>query len=151
MLRRLIASLLLAVPLPLAAQDALVLQTDFGLSEGSVAEMKGVAFRVSRSIPMFDLTHLIPPFDILEAAVRLRQTVPVWPAGTVFVSVVDPGVGTARRAVVARTRRGHLIVTPDNGTLTLVADALGVHRPPADRCEAQPASRLGTLAHLPWP
>lgn len=110
----------------LAAQNALVFQTDFGLSEGSVAEMKGVAFRVSRTLPMFDLTHLIPPYDILEAAVRLRQTVPVWPSGTVFVSVVDPGVGTERRAVVARLRSGQLIVTPDNGTLTLIADALGI-------------------------
>jgi hypothetical protein len=116
----------LLFPLRLSAQSALVFQTDFGLAEGSVAEMKGVAFRVSRSIPMFDLTHLIPPYDILEAAVRLRQTVPVWPAGTVFVSVVDPGVGTERRAVVLLTRTGQLIVSPDNGTLTLVADALGV-------------------------
>jgi hypothetical protein len=118
--------LLFAVPLPLAAQDALVLQTDFGLSEGSVAEMKGVAFTVSRTTPIFDLTHNIPAFDIFEAAVRLRQAIPTWPAGTVFVSVVDPGVGTSRRAVVARTRGGHLIVTPDNGTLTLVADILGI-------------------------
>jgi hypothetical protein len=126
MLRRLIASLLVTVPVPLAAQDALVLQTDFGLSEGSVAEMKGVAFTVSRTTPVFDLTHNIPPFDIFEAAVRLRQAMPSWPAGTVFVSVVDPGVGTSRRAVVARTRTGHIVVTPDNGTLTLVSDVLGI-------------------------
>lgn len=126
MLRRLIASLLVAVPVPMSAQDALVLQTDFGLSEGSVAEMKGVAFTVSRTTPIFDLTHNIPAFDIFEAAVRLRQAIPTWPSGTVFVSVVDPGVGTARRAVVARTRGGHLVVTPDNGTLTLVADILGI-------------------------
>jgi S-adenosylmethionine hydrolase len=123
--RALFTAVLLA-PVRLPAQSALVFQTDFGLSEGSVAEMKGVAFRVSRGIPMFDLTHLIPPYDILEAAVRLRQTVPVWPAGTVFVSVVDPGVGTERRAVVLLTRTGQLVVSPDNGTLTLVADALGV-------------------------
>ncbi len=122
----LIVWLLLTGAWPLAAQHALVFQTDFGLAEGSVAEMKGVAFGVSRQIPMFDLTHLIPPYDILEASVRLRQTVGVWPPGTVFVSVVDPGVGTERRSVVLRTRTGHLIVTPDNGTLTLVADALGV-------------------------
>jgi len=129
-MRRILSGALLTAalltPLRLQAQSALVFQTDFGLSEGSVAEMKGVAFRVSRGIPMFDLTHLIPPYDILEAAVRLRQTVPVWPAGTVFVSVVDPGVGTERRAVVLLTRAGQLIVSPDNGTLTLVADALGV-------------------------
>ena len=117
---------LLLLARPIAAQNALVFQTDFGLAEGSVAEMKGVAFGVSRQIPIFDLTHLIPPYDILEASVRLRQTVGVWPPGTVFVSVVDPGVGTDRRSVVLRTRSGHLIVSPDNGTLTLVADALGI-------------------------
>jgi S-adenosylmethionine hydrolase len=118
--------LLLLLTRPVAGQNALVFQTDFGLAEGSVAEMKGVAFGVSRQIPMFDLTHLIPPYDILEASVRLRQTVGVWPPGTVFVSVVDPGVGTERRSVVLRTRSGQLIVSPDNGTLTLVADALGI-------------------------
>jgi S-adenosylmethionine hydrolase len=117
---------LLLLARPIAAQNALVFQTDFGLAEGSVAEMKGVAFGVSRQIPIFDLTHLIPPYDILEASVRLRQTVSAWPPGTVFVSVVDPGVGTDRRSVVLRTRSGHLIVSPDNGTLTLVADALGI-------------------------
>lgn len=126
MLRRLVASLLIALPAPVAAQNALVLQSDFGLAEGSVAEMKGVAFGVSRTTPVFDLTHSIPPFDIFEAAVRLRQAIKSWPEGTVFVSVVDPGVGTDRRAVVARTRTGQLVVTPDNGTLTLVADVIGI-------------------------
>jgi hypothetical protein len=126
-MRRFLSLLLLfAAVRPLSGQHALVLQSDFGLAEGSVAEMKGVAFGVSRSIPIFDLTHMIPPFDIFEAAVRLRQVVPHWPSGTVFVSVVDPGVGTDRRAIVARTRGGQLIVTPDNGTLTLVADVLGL-------------------------
>jgi S-adenosylmethionine hydrolase len=70
----------------------------------------------------FDLTHEIPPYNIWEAAYRLRQTVPYWPAGTVFVSVVDPGVGTERKSVVLKTRTGQYIVTPDNGTLTLVAE-----------------------------
>ncbi|HEX9894042.1 MAG TPA: SAM-dependent chlorinase/fluorinase, partial [Gemmatimonadales bacterium] len=61
-----------------------------------------------------------------EAALRLRQTLPYWPRGTVFVSVVDPGVGTERRPVVVRTRSGHYVVTPDNGTLTFLADAVGL-------------------------
>jgi hypothetical protein len=109
----------------LAAPGALVFQTDLGQTDGSVAAMKGVALGVNGTLQIHDLTHLIAPFNIWEAAVRLRQVVPYWPAGTVFVSVVDPGVGTARRAVVARTRGGRYVVTPDNGTLTFLADALG--------------------------
>ena len=113
-------------PASLAGQRALVFQTDFGLAEGSIAEMKGVAFTVSPSLHMFDLTHLIPPYDIWEAAVRLRQAAPFWPAGTVFVSIVDPGVGTARKAVVVRSLGGHYFVGPDNGSFTFVAEQLGI-------------------------
>ena len=110
----------------LASQQALLLQTDFGLAEGSIAEMKGVAFSVDRNLKIFDLTHLIPPYDVWEAAVRLQQAAPFWPTGTVFVSIVDPGVGTARRAVVVRSKSGHFFVGPDNGTFTFVAERLGI-------------------------
>ncbi|HNN72720.1 MAG TPA: S-adenosyl-l-methionine hydroxide adenosyltransferase family protein, partial [Ferruginibacter sp.] len=65
-------------------------------------------------------------YNIWEAAYRLEQTVMYWPAGTVFVSVVDPGVGTNRKSVVLKTTSGHFIVTPDNGTLTLIAGSLGI-------------------------
>jgi S-adenosylmethionine hydrolase len=105
---------------------AVVLQTDFGVKDGAVAAMKGVATAVDDQLAVYDLTHEIPAFDIWEAAYRLHQVVPYWPAGTVFVSVVDPGVGTNRRSVVAKTKSGHFIVTPDNGTLTLLADAIGI-------------------------
>lgn len=105
---------------------ALVFQTDFGLKDGAVSAMKGVAFTQSTAIPLYDLTHEIPAYSIWDAAYRLFQTVEYWPAGTVFVSVVDPGVGTDRDSVVLRTKTGHYIVTPDNGTLTLVADRLGI-------------------------
>lgn len=107
-----------------AAPATLVLQSDFGTRDGAVAAMKGVATGVAPALRIHDLTHQIAPFDIWEAAYRLRQVVPYWPARTVFVSIVDPGVGTDRLGVVARTRRGQLIVTPDNGTLTLVADSI---------------------------
>lgn len=108
------------------AQNALVFQSDFGLEEPAVASMKGVAYGVSPSLRMFDITHEIPVFDIWEAAYRLNQTARYWPAGTVFVSVVDPGVGTARKSVVLKTKSGQYFVSPDNGSLTLVADNLGI-------------------------
>src|ERR1700754_3822280 len=110
-----------------SAQNRIVVfQSDFGLKDGAVSEMKGVAMGVSTELKLFDLTHEIPAYDIWSAAYRLQQTVPYWPAGTVFVSVVDPGVGTERKSVVLKTRTGQFIVTPDNGTLTLIAESLGI-------------------------
>ena len=103
-----------------------VFQSDFGLKDGAVSAMKGVAMGVSSDLKLFDLTHEIPAYNIWEAAYRLEQTVPYWPAGTVFVSVVDPGVGTNRKSVVLKTKTGHFIVTPDNGTLTLIAASQGI-------------------------
>src|SRR6201991_947301 len=103
-----------------------VFQSDFGLKDGAVSAMKGVAMGVSTDLKLFDLTHEIPAYNIWEAAYRLEQTVPYWPAGTVFVSVVDPGVGTDRKSVVLKTNSGQYIVTPDNGTLTLIAESLGI-------------------------
>ncbi|MFT3823285.1 MAG: S-adenosyl-l-methionine hydroxide adenosyltransferase family protein [Chitinophagaceae bacterium] len=108
-------------PLP-----ALVFQTDFGVKDGAVSAMKGVATGVDARLKLYDLTHEIPAYNIWEAAYRLEQTAPYWPAGTVFVSVVDPGVGTHRKSVVMHSRSGHYFVTPDNGTLTLVARSLGI-------------------------
>jgi len=105
---------------------ALVFQSDFGLKDGAVSAMKGVAYGVSPSLAMFDLTHEIPAYNIWEAAYRLHQTAAYWPKGTVFVSVVDPGVGSERKSVVLKTKSGHFFVTPDNGTLTLVAEYLGI-------------------------
>jgi len=109
-----------------AQNKMVVFQSDFGLKDGAVSAMKGVAMEVSTDLKLFDLTHEIPAYNIWEAAYRLEQTVTYWPAGTVFVSVVDPGVGTERRSVVLRTKSGHYIVTPDNGTLTLIAGSLGI-------------------------
>ena len=103
-----------------------VFQSDFGLKDGAVSAMKGVAMGVSTDLKLFDLTHEIPAYNIWEAAYRLEQTVPYWPTGTVFVSVVDPGVGTNRKSVVLKTKTGQYIVTPDNGTLTLIASSQGI-------------------------
>lgn len=104
----------------------LVLQTDFGISDGAVSAMYGVANTVDADIRIFDLTHDIPKFNIWEGSYRLLQTVSYWPKGTVFVSVVDPGVGSSRRSIVAKTATGQYVVTPDNGTLTHINRTLGI-------------------------
>ena len=98
----------------------LVFQTDFGLVDGAVSAMYGVAYSVHPQLNIHDLTHDITPYNIWEASYRLIQTIRYWPQGPVFVSVVDPGVGSNRKSVVVRTASGHYIVTPDNGTLTHV-------------------------------
>ncbi len=108
------------------SQPTLVLQSDFGTLDGAVASMKGVAVGVSPDIHIYDLTHHIEPYNIWQGALRLVQSAEYWPPGTVFVSVVDPGVGTDRKSIVLRTKSGHYFVTPDNGTLTFVAPRLGI-------------------------
>lgn len=104
----------------------LVFQSDFGLSDGAVSAMHGVSYEVDPDLKIDDITHDIPPFNVWEGAYRLWQAAPYWPKGTVFVSVVDPGVGTDRKSVVMESETGHFFVTPDNGTLTFVAAHLGV-------------------------
>lgn len=103
-----------------------VFQTDFGLSDGAVSAMYGVALSVNPSLKIFDLTHDIPQYNIWEASYRLYQTITYWPKKTVFVSVVDPGVGSERLSIVAKTVDDHYIVTPDNGTLTHIKQNIGI-------------------------
>ena len=107
-------------------KKALVLQTDLGLGDGAVSAMYGVAYSVSEDLMVADLTHEIPQYDIWEASYRLIQTVAYWPKGTVFVSVVDPGVGSTRRSIAVETVTGQYIITPDNGTLTHVKKMIGI-------------------------
>lgn len=108
------------------SKQHLVLQTDFGLSDGAVSAMHGVALSVDPSLGIYNLTHDIPQYNIWEGSYRLFQTINYWPEGTVFVSVVDPGVGTERLSVVAKTKNNQYIVTPDNGTLTHVKEHVGI-------------------------
>lgn len=115
-----------AAPGIIADVNPLVLQSDFGLDDGAVSAMHGVARGVCMDLRISDLTHNIPPYDIWEGSYRLAQVIGYWPEGTVFVSVVDPGVGSDRLSVVARTASGHLVVTPDNGTLTHLAQMVGI-------------------------
>ncbi|MGI9508816.1 MAG: SAM hydrolase/SAM-dependent halogenase family protein, partial [Geminicoccaceae bacterium] len=119
-----------ASPVAVSAAEpkgVVVYQSDFGLKDGAVSAMRGVAFSVDPTLRLENLTHEIPPFNIWEGAYRLNTTAPYWPEGTVFVSVVDPGVGTDRKSVVLKTQSGHFFVSPDNGTLTLVAESLGIN------------------------
>ncbi|MEH6590993.1 MAG: S-adenosyl-l-methionine hydroxide adenosyltransferase family protein [Halioglobus sp.] len=109
-----------------AAGSAVVFQSDFGQKDGAVSAMKGVAFGVDSKLPIYDLTHEVPTYNVWEASYRLYQSSSYWPEGTVFVSVVDPGVGTTRKSVVLKTKAGYYFVTPDNGTLTLVAEHQGI-------------------------
>lgn len=116
----------LAVAGAAMASEPLVLQSDFGNKDVAVASMKGVAVGVSRDLDIYDLTHEIPAYNIWEASLRLAQVAEYWPAGTVFVSVVDPGVGTERKSVVLKTKTGQYFVSPDNGSLTAVAEMFGI-------------------------
>lgn len=104
----------------------LILQSDFGIEDGAVSAMKGVARMVSDNIFISDLTHDIPPYDIWVASYHLYQNVKYWPKGTVFVSVVDPGVGSDRRSIACLTKTGHYIITPDNGSLTHILHYEGI-------------------------
>ena len=106
------------------ARAPLVLLTDFGMQDGAVSAMKGVAYGVSPELLISDLSHENP--TIFDGAYRLYQTEQFWPVGTVFVAVVDPGVGTERRSVVLKTRTGRYFVGPDNGLLSLVAERDGI-------------------------
>ncbi|HTF31546.1 MAG TPA: S-adenosyl-l-methionine hydroxide adenosyltransferase family protein [Flavitalea sp.] len=109
-------------------KSAVVFQSDFGLKDGAVSEMKAIAYGVDSKLPLYDLTHEIPAYNTWEAAYRLHQTAEYWPRGTVFVSVVDPGVGTERKSVVMLSKTGHYFVSPDNGTLQFVAASLGIEQ-----------------------
>jgi S-adenosylmethionine hydrolase len=98
---------------------AIALLTDFGTRDPYVAAMKGVL--ASRcDAPLYDLTHEIAPYDVLGAAWFLHSVVAYWPAETIFVCVVDPGVGTERK-IVALEQEGKVFLAPDNGLLTFVS------------------------------
>lgn len=107
-------------------RGTVVFMSDFGTVDGAVSAMHGVADEVCHSLRLEDLTHEIPQFNIWEASYRLIQTIPYWAPGTVFVSVVDPGVGSERESVVVLTKSGHVVVSPDNGTLSHIAKGIGI-------------------------
>jgi hypothetical protein len=106
------------------SRPLIALLTDFGWSGPYVGAMKGAILTVCREVDLLDLTHDVPPQDVAAGAMHLRAVVPYFPAGTIFLTVVDPGVGTARAALAARAG-GHVFVGPDNGVMAPVLDELG--------------------------
>lgn len=107
-------------------RNFLVMQTDFSFKSAAVSVMHGVSYQVDSDLVVEDISHEVAKWNPYAASTNLAYTLPYWPVGTVFVSVIDPGVGTDRKACVAKTRNGYYIVTPDNGTLTHVMQEYGI-------------------------
>jgi S-adenosylmethionine hydrolase len=120
------ASPLLAQSPSVQPPPTVVFMTDFGIIDDSVALCKGVMYGVAPNLRIVDLTHQVNAFSIHDGARFLYGTTPYFPAGTVFVVVIDPGVGSSRKAVVVKSRRGQFFVLPDNGLMTLVEDRDGI-------------------------
>jgi hypothetical protein len=108
------------------APPTVVFMTDFGVVDDSVALCKGVMYSIAPELRIVDLTHQVAPFSILDGARFLYGASPYFPAGTVFVVVIDPGVGSTRKAMVVKSKRGQYFVLPDNGLMTLVQDRDGI-------------------------
>jgi S-adenosyl-L-methionine hydrolase (adenosine-forming) len=108
------------------APPTVVFMTDFGVVDDSVALCKGVMYGIAPSLRIVDLTHQVNAFSIRDGARFLFGATPYFPAGTVFVAVVDPGVGSSRKAVVVKSKRGQFFVLPDNGLMTMVEDRDGI-------------------------
>lgn len=104
----------------------IVFMTDFGVLDDSVAICRGVMYGIMPEVRIVDLTHQVTPFSIFDGARYLYGATPYFPAGTVFVVVVDPTVGSTRKAIVAHSRRGQYFVLPDNGVITLVEQRDGI-------------------------
>ncbi len=122
-----------AAPFGLAAGDSaqkypptIVFMTDFGVLDDSVAICKGIMYSIASDLRIVDLTHQVTPFSISDGARYLYGATPYYPPGTVFVVVIDPTVGSMRKAIVVKSKRGQYFVLPDNGLMTLVQDRDGI-------------------------
>jgi len=109
-----------------ASPPTIIFMTDFGIVDDSVAICRGVMYSIMPQVRIVDITHDVPAFSILDGARFLDGAAPYYPAGAVFVVVVDPGVGSTRKAIVAKSKRGQLFVLPDNGLLTLIEQRDGI-------------------------
>ena len=111
---------------PAKYPQTIVFMTDFGVVDDSVAICKGVMYSIMPEVRIVDLSQQVTPFSILDGARFLYGATPYYPAGTVFVVVIDPTVGSTRKAIVAKSKRGQYFVLPDNGLLTLVEQRDGI-------------------------
>jgi len=108
------------------ARPTIVFMTDFGTANDAVAICKAVMLSISPGARIMDITHQVTPFSIEEGARFLAGVTPYYPQGTVFLVVIDPGVGTSRKAVIVKTKKSQYFVLPDNGLITPVADRDGI-------------------------
>jgi len=108
-----------------AIRPTIVFMTDFGTANDAVAICRAVIYNIAPEARLTDITHQVTPFSIEEASRFLFGVTPYYPAGTVFLTVVDPGVGTSRKAIIAKSKKGQYFVAPDNGVLTPVLDRDG--------------------------
>jgi S-adenosyl-L-methionine hydrolase (adenosine-forming) len=125
-----LASLLATAPTITQAEPTpkplIVFLTDFGTVDDAVAICKGVIKTLAPDAEIIDLTHQSTPYSISEGARFLGRTSQYYPPGTIFLTVIDPGVGTSRRSIIVKTGRGQYFVLPDNGLITLVAERDGI-------------------------
>ena len=126
----------------MARNSIVTLTTDFGLQDHFVGTMKGVMIDINPEVKFVDISHAVQPFDVFDGALTIAQAYPYFPTSTVHMVIVDPGVGTARRPIVASTEK-HIFVAPDNGVLSLIYDReerLSVRTITADHYFLQPLS-----------
>ena len=107
-------------------KPTIVFMTDFGTANDAVAICKAVILGIAPDARIMDITHQVTPFQIEEAGRDLFGVTPYYPAGTVFLVVVDPGVGTSRKAIIVKTKKGQFFVLPDNGIITAVIERDGL-------------------------
>src|ERR1700690_654879 len=108
------------------SRQTIVFMTDFGTANDSVAICRAVMTGIAPDARIMDITHQVTPFSIEEGARFLAAVSPYYPSGTVFLVVVDPGVGTSRKAVIVKSKKGQFFVLPDNGLITPVLDRDGL-------------------------
>jgi S-adenosylmethionine hydrolase len=135
-----LSSAALASEPPARPRPTIVFMTDFGIVDDSVAICRGVMYSIVPDLRLVDLTHQVTPFSIGDGARFLYGATPYYPAGTVFVVVVDPTVGSSRKAIIVKSKRGQYFVLPDNGLMTMVQDRDGLE---AAREITNPAWMIG--------